>query len=231
MMRFAFIMLLTVFCLSAKANTNPDKTSLESDVPKAANPAELLTTRYDDQSEESSTAASFSKPSTLEPTASEATTSKLSATEADKVDFKGSSAGESAGKQSSLPLKKVSVSEASNWPFVLLTLLAMIICILLIAWIVKRFSGLTGLGGRDLKIVSAIAVGSRERVAVVEVKGEQFLIGATPHNISLLHHFSEEELIAADAKSGLDTNKAPRAFADKLQSILKQTPAADSESK
>lgn len=211
MMRFAFFVVLGLLCLSAKASGVTEQASLDLNAPSAVEPAKTLKPSSDVQSNNDSTTPSFSEPNSSE--------------------LAESSVGELVSKQSTLPLKKVSVSEASNWPFVLLTLLAMIICILLIAWIVKRFSGLTGLGGRDLKVVSAIAVGSRERVAVVEVKGEQFLIGATPHNISLLHHFSEEELLAANEKSALEQNKAPSAFADKLQSILKQSSVADSESK
>ena len=211
MMRFAFIMLLSLICLSAKASSDPKEANLNSSVSHAPEASAALEASTGDQPGDE---LEKSKPvASVDPEAGV------------------TSPEQSVSKQSSLPLKKVSVSEASNWPFVLLTLLAMIICILLIAWIVKRFSGLSGLGGRDLKITSAIAVGSRERVAVVEVKGEQFLIGVTPHNISLLHHFSEEELIAAKAKSVLEQSKAPSAFADKLQSILKQGSTADSESK
>jgi flagellar protein FliO/FliZ len=202
MMRIAFIVLLSLICILAKASDDGIQASASSVSSLAAEPG--------------APEAPAAGPETPKTNASE---------------LEGPSAEEASNENASFALKKVSVSEASNWPFVLLTLLAMIICILLIAWIVKRFSGLTGLGGRDLKIVSAIAVGSRERVAVVEVKGEQFLIGATPHNISLLHHFSEEELEAADAKSALEHTKSPSAFADKLQSILKQSPAADSEIK
>ncbi|KZZ39758.1 hypothetical protein A3758_25410, partial [Oleiphilus sp. HI0118] len=180
MMRIAFIVLLSLICISAKASDDGIQASASSVSSLAAEPG--------------APEAPAAGPETPKTNASE---------------LEGPSAEEASSEKASFALKKVSVSEASNWPFVLLTLLAMIICILLIAWIVKRFSGLTGLGGRDLKIVSAIAVGSRERVAVVEVKGEQFLIGATPHNISLLHHFSEEELEAADAKSALEHTKSP----------------------
>lgn len=229
MMRFAFIVLLSVLCLSAKASDDPKEAKPDVNDVSGVEPTNILKRNAGVQLE-SDSADFVSESTALEPQTSHASHASQSS-QSTKPVLKDSSAGEAESKQSTLPLKKVSVSEASNWPFVLLTLLAMIICILLIAWMVKRFTGLTGLGGRDLKIVSAIAVGSRERVAVVEVKGEQFLIGATPHNISLLHHFSEEELEAASAKNAIEQSKAPSAFADKLQSILKQTPAADSEIK
>lgn len=218
MMRIAFVLLLSVVCLAAKASGG---SASEGTV----EPAEAIS------------ATAVSNTSSI-PSVSSADDNALS-TETPSAEEGNSNNANPESKQNStvsdqkteMPLKKVSVSEASNWPFVLLTLLAMIVCILLIAWIVKRFSGLTGLGGRDLKIVSAIAVGTRERVAIVEVRGEQFLIGATPHNISLLHHFSEEKVRASEEKAALEQAKNPSVFAEKLQSILKQSPATDSESK
>lgn len=107
---------------------------------------------------------------------------------------------------------KVTISEAANWPFVALTLLGMVACILLIAWFVKRFSGMSGMGGKDLNIVSALAVGTRERIAVVDVRGEQFLVGVTSQQISLLHHFDEAPITTGAGKTS--------EFAEKLQGIL-----------
>lgn len=120
------------------------------------------------------------------------------------------------------PQSKVTVSEASNWPFVMLTLFAMVVCILLIAWILKRFSGITGLGGKDLRIVSAIALGARERIAIVDVKGEQFLIGVTSQNISLLHSFDDAPITTSESVKSSE-------FANKLQSILRQPAKPNTE--
>lgn len=113
----------------------------------------------------------------------------------------------------------VSISDTSNWPVVLLTLLGMVICILLIAWIVRRFSGMAGLGGKDLKVKTAIAIGARERVAIIDVRGEQFLVGVTPHNISLLHRFDEAPIADASKKHTAGSSE----FAEKFQGILKQS--------
>ena len=210
MMRFACTVLLALFCLSVQAS---EQSGLNSD-------AETHTTAALEGMEPSAK----KDPAAIEQPLvdNEASSYEVAQVQSENPEI---------NEKTAMPLKKVSVSEASNWPFVLLTLLGMIICILLIAWMVKRFSGLTGMGGRDLKIVSAIAVGTRERVAIVEVRGEQFLIGATPHNISLLHHFSEEQVLASALKASAEPIKTPSAFADKLQTILKQSSAADSESK
>ena len=210
MMRFACTVLLAFFCLSVQAGEQPVLNS-DADTQTTAALAGMEPSAKKDP-------AAIEQPLVD----NKASSSEVAQAQSENLDISDKNA---------MPLKKVSVSEASNWPFVLLTLLGMIICILLIAWLVKRFSGLTGMGGRDLKIVSAIAVGTRERVAIVEVRGEQFLIGATPHNISLLHHFSEEQVLASAVRSSAEPTKTPSAFADKLQTILKQSSAADSESK
>ena len=131
----------------------------------------------------------------------------------------------------SFPQSNVTVSEASNWPFVMLTLLGMVVCILLIAWFVKRFAGLSALGGRDLKVVSTIAIGARERVAIIDVKGEQFLIGATQQNINLLHHFDQAPIATQNNSGhGDSTRSAPSEFAQKLQGIL-NSKSTESEQK
>jgi flagellar biosynthetic protein FliO len=108
--------------------------------------------------------------------------------------------------------EKLSVSDTSNWGMVLLTLLGIIASILLVAWIAKRFTGMSALDGKDMRVVGAIALGARERVAVIDVKGEQFLLGVTPHNISFLHRFDEAPISTARRNSG--------EFAQKLQAIL-----------
>lgn len=108
--------------------------------------------------------------------------------------------------------EKLSVSDTSNWVMVLLTLLGIIASILLVAWIAKRFTGMSALDGKDMRVVGAIALGARERVAVIDVKGEQFLLGVTPQNISFLHRFDEAPISTARRNSG--------EFAQKLQAIL-----------
>lgn len=58
-------------------------------------------------------------------------------------------------------------------------------------WLKKRAQAP---GSGQLRIVSALAVGSRERLVLVEVEGERVLIGVTPHAITALwqpHAFAQ----------------------------------------
>jgi flagellar protein FliO/FliZ len=65
--------------------------------------------------------------------------------------------------------------------------------ILGMAWLLKRMPG-TGLGLRQndrLRVVSMLSVGAKDRVMVIEVNGEQLLIGVSAGGINKLHQLSE----------------------------------------
>lgn len=68
---------------------------------------------------------------------------------------------------------------------IFLSLLVVIAVIVAMAMIFRRFNfAQTGQG--QLKIVASMMVGTKERIAVIQVGDEQYLIGATSHNISSL---------------------------------------------
>lgn len=68
------------------------------------------------------------------------------------------------------------------------SLLFVIALILFFAWLLKRmrFPGISGASGGAMSIVKQLPVGTKERVAVVQVGEEQFLIGITSQNINML---------------------------------------------
>lgn len=102
---------------------------------------------------------------------------------------------------------------------VLLTLLAMVVFIFVLGWLARRF-GATGLvAGRQMRVVTALSLGTRERVALIEVGdkdhgGKQILLGITAQSISLLHTFDTPVVHngPVDAE-GVD-------FASRLKSML-----------
>lgn len=106
-----------------------------------------------------------------------------------------------------------------------LGLLAVIAIIYGCAWLIRRMTGMTGMNNSAIKVVSVMALGARERIAVVDVAGQQLLLGITPSTIRTLHVFDEPVVSAGgSAPSG--------EFARKLQSLMSKTqtpnPAADS---
>lgn len=93
-----------------------------------------------------------------------------------------------------------------------LGLMAVIAIIFGCAWIVRRMSGMTGGNTRAMKVVSVMPMGTRERVALIDVGGIQILIGVTPQAIRTLHVFDEPVVAPGEPVSG--------DFARKLQGMI-----------
>lgn len=58
--------------------------------------------------------------------------------------------------------------------------------IFLLTWLMKKVTGIQGTKGH-IKIISAINIGAKERAVLVEVCGEQLLLGVASGSVSLLH--------------------------------------------
>jgi flagellar biosynthetic protein FliO len=124
-----------------------------------------------------------------------------------------------------------SVSTLSNWPVVLIMLFGIVCLILGLAWFVKRFGGFNMTGGRDMRVLSTVPLGARERVALIDVKGQQFLIGVTTQNINHLHTFDEPVVDTTISNTNkLNVNGFPKSdFAKKLQQLLTTTKSSSDE--
>jgi flagellar protein FliO/FliZ len=83
-------------------------------------------------------------------------------------------------------------------------------------WLVTRLGGMQSARSGAIKVVSVQPVGSRERLALVEVGGQQLLLGVTAQQVSLLHTFDEPVVEAIDSKSNSQ-------FAQKLQQMLSRS--------
>lgn len=116
-----------------------------------------------------------------------------------------------------------SISPFTNWPVVLIVLLGMIGFIFTLAWFVKRFGGMNFTGNRELKVVTSISLGAKERVALIDIKGKQFLIGVTTQQISHLHSFDEAVIPLDNEKNQIKQND----FVSKLQSVLNAAKQSD----
>ena len=58
--------------------------------------------------------------------------------------------------------------------------------ILLLAWLLKRARLVPALAQNQLRVISALPLGNREKLLVVKVGEQQVLLGMTPTNINLL---------------------------------------------
>ena len=104
---------------------------------------------------------------------------------------------------------------------VTLGLAAIVGLIFVLSFFVKRFGSGSFLGNNQLKIVSVLPLGTRERVVLIDAGGQQLLLGITPTQINTLHVFSEP--ISALTKPEVSSD-----FSKKLMSILQQKPNVSS---
>ncbi|MEP3563284.1 MAG: flagellar biosynthetic protein FliO [Marinobacter sp.] len=93
-----------------------------------------------------------------------------------------------------------------------LGLVAVIAVIYGCAWLIRRMTGMAGMNNNAIRVVSVLAIGTRERIALVEVGGQQILLGITPGSIRTLQVFDEPVVDAS--------NTGTSDFARKLQGLI-----------
>ncbi|KRG39448.1 flagellar protein [Stenotrophomonas pictorum JCM 9942] len=71
-----------------------------------------------------------------------------------------------------------------------LALLMVLALIVGLGWLLKRLPGGGFRPAEGLKVVASLNVGAKERVVVVDVNGQQLLLGVTAGGISTLHQLS-----------------------------------------
>ncbi len=84
---------------------------------------------------------------------------------------------------------------------VLVSLLIVVLAILVLAWFSKKMN-LGFPGNRAIKVVTALSLGAKERIVVIEVNGKQHLIGVTPQQVNHLLTLDEPLDMANPAQSG-----------------------------
>ena len=72
--------------------------------------------------------------------------------------------------------------------------------------------------GSRMRVAERMGVQRGASVAVVEIDGRRFLVGATEHGINLLTELAEQPAADASAVDGADVPAAP-AFADLLRNV------------
>lgn len=125
-------------------------------------------------------------------------------------------AAPSAGEQGAASLGAGAMLEMLLW------LVVVVGFILACAWAYKRLNGGVLAPAGVIKVRSVMQVGSRERIALVEVGATQLLIGVCPTQISTLHVFHEPVLPLAEATE--QGGRVSSEFASRLQSLLNKEP-------
>jgi flagellar biosynthetic protein FliO len=104
------------------------------------------------------------------------------------------------------------------------TLLFIIALIFASAWCIKRFN-LRGMSQRGaIRIESALSLGQKEKIVMVNVEGKRLLLGVTTHNISVLENMlnEQDEVIPKPVDKPQISNKlgANQDFASHLKNML-----------
>ncbi|WP_392732941.1 flagellar biosynthetic protein FliO [Stenotrophomonas rhizophila] len=109
-----------------------------------------------------------------------------------------------------------------------LALLAVLALIIGLGWLLKRMPGSGFRPAEGMRVVASLNVGAKERVVVVEVNGEQLLLGVTAGGINTLHRLPEPLPTPAPARlpdlKNLPTLKNLPNFAQLLQQRLRKEP-------
>lgn len=95
----------------------------------------------------------------------------------------------------------------------MLGLLLVIGLIFLLAWLVRRMQQVVPRGGQVIQLLASQSLGTRERLLLVEVGGEQILLGLTPGSITALHVLSKPVSTAT-------AQPATPEFAQRLMELL-----------
>ena len=112
--------------------------------------------------------------------------------------------------------KPVAVDPVSSAYLIKLSfgLLVVVGLVFFLAWLVRKMQLVQSSNNGLIKIVSAISVGQRERIALIQVGEEQLLIGLTPGRIDKLHTL--QKAIQTDVQS----TPASSSFQQKFQQLL-----------
>jgi len=94
-----------------------------------------------------------------------------------------------------------------------------LLCIFALAWLVRRTGQGSFLANKQMSVVASMALGTRERAVVIEVGGQQILLGVTPQHINTLHVFDEPVISQAKPGEVLDFSEKMKHFMNKGQKV------------
>jgi len=110
-----------------------------------------------------------------------------------------------------------STADLFSWSYLgqVIASLALVIGLLFGAlWIMRRVNGVGQAVGGQMRVVSSLGLGQRERAVLVSVGEQQILLGVAPGRVAALHVF-DEPAVAQDT-----TPAAPLKFSEVWQNFM-----------
>lgn len=77
---------------------------------------------------------------------------------------------------------------------IMFSLLLVITAIVLVAWLLKRMNVTRQGTGSQLKVISGVAIGQRERIVLVEIEDTWLVVGVGPGQIRTLHTLQKSDV-------------------------------------
>ncbi len=111
-------------------------------------------------------------------------------------------------------VEPVSMANLTQWTVGLIFVLLMI---LLVAWSVKRFTSLGTSPKGNLRVLSGISLGNREKAVLIKAGNHHLLLGVSPGRVVNLHTFEAGEI--QDEVGQTESSSA--SFQDSLQGLMK----------
>lgn len=85
-----------------------------------------------------------------------------------------------------------------------------------LAYVVRRMQNLRGIRRGSLQLIGGLAVGSKERVVLVQLGDQQYLLGVAPGSVNLLQRIEASDIPAAPQAETMPMS----AFAERLRELL-----------
>ncbi len=93
-------------------------------------------------------------------------------------------AEEKTGPVRVMPAPPVGAGDLANVTLGLIVVLGLIFAL---AWLYRRYGNVASFNRSNIQILGGVSLGARERAVLLEVEGEQILVGVTPNQITRLH--------------------------------------------
>lgn len=82
-------------------------------------------------------------------------------------------------------------TSAGSLAQVTLSLLLVLAAVFAAAWVVRRLRGFGKFGANIIQVIADAPLGTKERAVLIQVGGQQLLVGVTAGQVNLLHVLAE----------------------------------------
>ena len=117
-----------------------------------------------------------------------------------------------AASSAAAPPMMVSATDVLN---VVGSLAMVLLAVVVLGWIYTRVQGVRGRSGQVIQVVASQALGPKERVLIVDIAGQQLVLGVTAAGMRTLH------VLDAPVEAGSELASMP-SFAARLGEALKK---------